>query len=227
MLTPRLDILPSSQRLLWPRLIEIPEHFVLYGGTAVALRLGHRPSVDFDFFSDVEFDDLQKQQMLSQIRGFGGCSILQNDKNTLTVSVKVGENPVKLSFFGGIRNGRVGEPDQSDDGVVWIASLDDLLAHKLKVIHDRAEGRDYQDIAAMLEQGQNLARGLSAREALFGSDVPRMVTLKALTYFSDVNEPWRLTAEIKSTITTAIKQLPLKGDAVTVVSSTLRSPRTA
>jgi len=29
----------------------VPPHFILYGGTALALRLGHRESVDFDFFS--------------------------------------------------------------------------------------------------------------------------------------------------------------------------------
>ena len=49
---PRLDILPSAQRSLWPHLRELPDDFVLYGGTAIALRLGHRESVDFDFFSD-------------------------------------------------------------------------------------------------------------------------------------------------------------------------------
>jgi len=48
--TPRLDILPPSQRRLWDELSAVPEEFVLYGGTAIALHLGHRESVDFDFF---------------------------------------------------------------------------------------------------------------------------------------------------------------------------------
>jgi len=49
---PRLDILPDSQRTLWPSLAPLQQlRFVLYGGTAIALRLGHRVSVDFDFFS--------------------------------------------------------------------------------------------------------------------------------------------------------------------------------
>jgi len=51
----RLDILPPAQLALWPELRQIPAHFVLYGGTAIALRLGHRQSVDFDFFT---FQDL-------------------------------------------------------------------------------------------------------------------------------------------------------------------------
>jgi hypothetical protein len=47
---PRLDIVPPPQRRLWDELAAVPAAFVLYGGTAVALQLGHRTSVDFDFF---------------------------------------------------------------------------------------------------------------------------------------------------------------------------------
>src|SRR6185295_15501668 len=47
----RLDILPAAQREIWPNLSPAPGlSFVLYGGTAIALFLGHRQSVDFDFF---------------------------------------------------------------------------------------------------------------------------------------------------------------------------------
>jgi hypothetical protein len=60
--TPRLDILPPAQRTLWPHLIQVPGYFVLYSGTAIALRLGYRQSADFDFFSDVELDDGQKKR---------------------------------------------------------------------------------------------------------------------------------------------------------------------
>ena len=58
--SPRLDILPDEQRALWPELARVPKSFVLYGGTAVAIRLGHRTSVDFDFFSSepLDFDEL-------------------------------------------------------------------------------------------------------------------------------------------------------------------------
>jgi hypothetical protein len=44
---PRLDILPWA---LWAELGATPDHFTLYGETALALRLGHRQSADFDFF---------------------------------------------------------------------------------------------------------------------------------------------------------------------------------
>jgi hypothetical protein len=56
---PRLDILPSPQRRLWTELCEVPANFVLYGGTAIAPHLGHRQSIDFDFFGDRPSDPLE------------------------------------------------------------------------------------------------------------------------------------------------------------------------
>jgi hypothetical protein len=156
MFAPRLDILPSAQRSLWPHLVQVPGHFVLYGGTAIALRLGHRQSVDFDFFSDLDLGDEGKNNLLREITWLDGASVLQNDKDTLTVSVDYMGAPIKLSFFGGVKNGCVCEPNKTDDDVLCVASMDDFFAHKLKVIHDRAEAKDYQDIAVMLASGHSL-----------------------------------------------------------------------
>ncbi len=52
---PKLEILRPAQRRLWDELKHTPKHFVLYGGTALALRLAHRSSEDFDFFSNHSF----------------------------------------------------------------------------------------------------------------------------------------------------------------------------
>ena len=65
---PRLDILPDSQRELWPELDAVPSDFVLYGGTALALQLGHRVSEDFDFFSSAGFDPDRLQSRLPFFR---------------------------------------------------------------------------------------------------------------------------------------------------------------
>jgi len=53
---PHTGILPEPQQWLWPKLSSIGRNFVLYGGTAVALRYAHRQSVDFDFFTHQAFD---------------------------------------------------------------------------------------------------------------------------------------------------------------------------
>lgn len=54
---PRTDILPEAQREIWPLLSPAADlSLVLYGGTAVALYLGHRISLDFDFFRSTPLD---------------------------------------------------------------------------------------------------------------------------------------------------------------------------
>ena len=63
---------------------------------------------------------------------------------------------VKLPFFGGPRIGRVGRPSMTDDGILEVASLEDLMATKLKVIMQRSEVMDYRDIAATIEHGIDL-----------------------------------------------------------------------
>jgi len=60
-LDPRTDILPKPQQQTWPLLAPTPQlSFVLYGGTAVALHLGHRTSVDFDFFRSAPLDEASR-----------------------------------------------------------------------------------------------------------------------------------------------------------------------
>ncbi len=187
---PRLDILPEPQRRLWPELAAIPAHFVLYGGTAIALRLGHRASVDFDFFSTTAF---RPADLRPQIGWLEQAELLQSAPNTLTVLVQRG-GPVKVSFFGGLRLGRVAEPEITADGVLRAASLLDLGATKVAVIQQRAERRDYLDLAALLEAGLSLAAMLAAAQALYGDQFNPMVSLKALSYFGDGDLPQLPTA---------------------------------
>jgi hypothetical protein len=95
---------------------------------------------------------------------------------------------VKLSFFGGIGFGRVNDPLQTRDGVLLVASLEDLMATKLKATQDRAEAKDYRDIAEMLRAGVSLSRGLGAFKGMFKGGEPAEV-LRALGYFGDGDLP--------------------------------------
>ena len=75
------------------------------------------------------------------------AELLQNELDTRTYRTTEG---VKLSFFGGIAFGRIGEPLLTHDGILQVASLKDLLAMKAAVIMKRVEAKDYRDIAAIL-----------------------------------------------------------------------------
>ena len=180
MLEPILDILPKAQRELWPALVEIPDNFVLYGGTALALRLGHRSSVDFDFFSSQTLDT----EALYKIPFIADAEVLQREPTALTLSVNP-PDPVKVSFFGNIGFGRVSSPDQTADGVLAVASLLDLFGTKLKVLLQRVAARDYLDLAAILRAGIPLHDGLGAAAALYGNEFPPTDAVKALAYYEE------------------------------------------
>jgi hypothetical protein len=183
---PHMEILPPSQQRLWPELKAAAQlGFVLYGGTAIALRLGHRVSVDFDFFSEKPLNRAAIQAAFAFMRE---ATLLQDEKNTLSVLVPYGDaehTHIKVSFFGTLTLGRVGTPDVTADGVLQVSSLEDLMATKLKVILQRAEVRDYRDIAAMLKAGVSLPRGLAAAREIFGTNFQPSESLKALVYFDD------------------------------------------
>jgi hypothetical protein len=183
-LSPRLEVLPQAQRLLWPDLQPAAAlGFALYGGTAIALRLGHRTSIDFDFFCATPLD---RSALLSTMPFLKAAQVLQDRPDTLTflVAPRRGSNDtVKLSFFGSITFGRVGVPQWTSDRVAQVASPEDLLGTKLNVILQRVESKDYIDIEAILESGTSLTFGLGIARALFGSTFQPSECIKALVYF--------------------------------------------
>ena len=141
------EILARAQRRFWEELApDLPSHWVLYGGTAVALRYGHRKSVDFDFFSDRPLDEKRLHAALPSLTA---ATVLEQAPRTLVVLLRLAGKPIKLSFFGSMKIGRVGNPEHLGGGP-WIASPLDLLATKLKTLHDRVEARDFIDIETLL-----------------------------------------------------------------------------
>jgi Nucleotidyl transferase AbiEii toxin, Type IV TA system len=178
---PHLEMLPAAQRQLWPLLAPTVEMgLVLYGGTAAALRLGHRTSLDFDFFTERAIDPTALEGELEFLKH---SKVIQQRPNTLSVLAPAQQGEVKVSFFGDIGIGRVGTPELTQDGAVKVASLLDLLATKLKVILQRIEAKDYKDIAAILRAGEELDHGLAAATGMYSPNFQPSEALKALTYF--------------------------------------------
>jgi len=182
---PKTGILPTAQRELWPLLRPAQSlSYVLYGGTAIALYLGHRISVDFDFFRTEPLDKPELQAAFSFLHD---QNVIQEDKNTWVVNATMPSGSVKVSFFGSITIGRVSEPALTADSTLLVASQEDLLATKLKAILDRAEAKDYRDISALLAAGISLEYGLGAFAAMFKKDPA--LPLKAIGFFKDGDLP--------------------------------------
>lgn len=182
--TPRLDILPPPQRRLWDELAAVPPEFVLYGGTALALHLGHRQSLDFDFFGNKPFDPAH---LVPAVPFLGGATATQREPNTLSCTVDRG-GLVKLSFFGLPSILRLSPPLIAPDNGLQVASLLDLAGTEASVVQVRAEAKDYIDIDALLSDGRvDLLVALAAARAIYGAQFNPQSTLKALSYFGDGN----------------------------------------
>jgi nucleotidyltransferase AbiEii toxin of type IV toxin-antitoxin system len=185
MAAPKLEILPPPQRRLWSELKETPKQFVLYGGTALALRLGHRTSEDFDFFSNRPFSPDALRKTIGYLQG---AEMRQFEENTLTAMVDR-DGPVKVSFFGKLNLNRVQNPDVMPENGIKVASLIDVAATTVATIQQRALTRDYEDILALVINGVSLSDMLAAAEAVYGSTFNGALSLKALTFFNDGDLP--------------------------------------
>jgi hypothetical protein len=100
-----------------------------------------------------------------------------------------------------------------------VASLADLMATKVKVVLQRAEAKDYWDIAEMLRAKVSLAGGLAAARELFGPAFQPSESLKAMVYFDD-GDLKALSRDDRVTLVnavSAVRELP----AVKVLSSKL------
>ena len=190
---------------LWAELSAVPEDFVLYGGTALAMHLGHRQSADFDFFAR---RNLSLHALETGIAFLAGATIIQRETNTLTVIVER-DGPVKVSFFGLPELGRLEPPLLVKANGLQIASLLDLAGTKASVVQARAEAKDYIDMDAMMRLGKvDLPTALAAGRALYGPSFNPEITLKALTYFGDGNLN-ELPDDLRSRLITAVRAVDL------------------
>lgn len=165
----------------------LAHQFVLAGGTAVALHLGHRKSVDFDFFAKRPFST---DKLFREVKSTGlEIRTLQEEKGTLTVTA----DGVKVSFF------HSPYPFMEKNAVfigVPVAGLIDIASMKILAITQRGAKRDFVDLYFMLQDipFAKMARNMIER---FGhSRVNPVVVGKALVYFHDAEsdpEPEYLT----------------------------------
>jgi hypothetical protein len=178
----RLEVLPPAQRKLWKELGTTPSQFILYGGTAIALRLGHRQSVDFDFFALQKIDP---NQLLATVPYLADAIVDDQTEGSLTCRVKRGKL-VSLSFFGLPNLNSVAPPDEVKHPAIKLASMLDLAGMKMAVVVQRARAKDYLDVHSILTMtGITLLDALAAATLIYGPQFNPMLTLKALSYFAE------------------------------------------
>jgi hypothetical protein len=193
----------------------VGDDFVLYGGTALSLRVGGRQSIDFDFFTDGPID---VKELTGRLPFLSSAVLVSRGPSDASFSTK-GTEPIKISFFGDLAFGRVDEPSRFSDNGVIVAGLLDLAAQKAKVVQQRAQAKDYVDLAVLLRSGISLERALGAAQMLFPEFSPA-VTLRALTFFEDgdlAQVPPQIRTELVAAVS-SLRQIPL----VPKIASSLR-----
>ncbi|MGL4209434.1 MAG: nucleotidyl transferase AbiEii/AbiGii toxin family protein [Candidatus Adiutrix sp.] len=164
---PKLDILPEAQKQLWPQLRDTPAEFVLYGGTAIALRYGHRQSVDFDFFTTAPLDVKASSCELPFIKNYPHDMTLRTNQQ-VDYTVQLGEKTVNVTFMSNktVMPGAINSPDKALDTGIKIASPLDLMACKIMTMHNRSEQKDFIDLGELIKNRVNLQKGFEGSVAL-------------------------------------------------------------
>lgn len=163
---------------LLKQLLTLPDFATLRlaGGTALALQIGHRKSIDLDLFGKWQVDEFA---ILSAIQPFGEVTILQN-------------HPAIKSFtIHGIKVDIVNYPypwiaDMITEDDLRLANIKDIAAMKLAAITGRGSRKDFVDLYFLLHQ-YSLKQLLKFYEEKFADGSVFMV-LKSLIYFDDAEE---------------------------------------
>lgn len=150
--------------------------FNLVGGTALALRIGHRKSIDLDFFTKEEFNIVELREMLVE-------------KYAMKVAFERGQT--LKGFIDGIMIDciRLNYPHIKDPDIidgVRLESIPDIIAMKLDAIsHNGTRIKDFIDIAT-LSTMYSLDEMLQFYLAKYpNSNV--LMPVKSLVYFDDIN----------------------------------------
>lgn len=181
MLTDMLyEILDEERQKLLSSFSFFKDGFYLAGGTGLALQLGHRRSVDFDFFAEGHFDAEKHFRFLSDKMENCTLRIIQEEKDTLSVLV---DSQIKVSFFG--YPYPLIQPLIEEEHL-RVASFQDIGCMKLAAIVSRATNKDYVDLYFIL-------RSISLRDLLEFArkkmpELDENVILKSLVYFDDVTQ---------------------------------------
>lgn len=178
------------------------DSFALGGGTSLALRFGHRISVDLDFFTRDDFNP----EALPRDTGFPGEPMVLG-RSTDSLALDCGG--IKIEF---LRHSYPLLQPVEQHGAVRLLSLADVTAMKLNAIANRGSKKDFFDLVRILDE-TSLGAALELFERKY-SNTDRFVAIRSLAWFEDAEgEPdpvapggptW---AEVKRCVTAALADL--------------------
>lgn len=173
------EILTQEQKKLLPLTGKFAEDFGLVGGTAIALQIGHRRSIDFDLFSLKEFDDNKVRNTVKK-EGWNIETVLREEKDQFTFLI----NGVQLTFL--YYPYQIEFPE-SLESFVKMPDLLTLAAMKAFTLARRAKWKDYIDLYFLMKKYYSLGEIVDKAGEIFGTEFNERIFREALAFFDDVN----------------------------------------
>jgi len=173
-----LEILSEEQKKLLPYIAQFKRSFYLVGGTAIALHIGHRQSIDFDLFTLSKINKSKLKERLWKIP-FKKEMIFE-DVDQLHLSI----NGVKATFF---QYPYLMEHTQKLDNIITLPNLLSLSAMKAFALGRRAKWKDYVDLYFIIKDYFPIKEIAGVAEKLFDTQFSEKLFLQQLTYHKDIN----------------------------------------
>lgn len=172
------EILTNGQIELLPLVKEFRGKFYMVGGTAIALHIGHRRSVDFDLFSENKFQNFRIRKTFS--RFVKKEKALVDRPGELTMLL----HDIKFTFFHFPY--KIFHPEKFDS-VVFMPDILTLAAMKAFALGGRAKWKDYVDLYFILKDFHTLQEIIKKTNEIFGTSFNDKLLRVQLSYFEDVN----------------------------------------
>ncbi len=172
------EILTEEQIALLPLLKKFSRNFGMVGGTAIALHLGHRRSIDFDLFTFEKFNNSAIKNRISNLRKIDEIIVDKLGEYTFfTKGVKFTffHYPYRLDF------------SRNFDDFIKIPSLLTLAAMKAHALGRRAKWKDYVDLYFIMKENYGLSEIVKKAEKVFGGEFNEKLLRSQLAYFEDVS----------------------------------------
>lgn len=181
------QILNENQKKILQKLSFLKQNkFYLAGGTALALYLGHRTSLDFDFYTQSHFDSVLLYREIENV--FNGEAVLAlREEDTMFCKIA----GVDISFFW--YKYPLVKKSTEFEGIL-LASPQDIAAMKLIAVFQRPAKRDYIDVFFLLKDF-SLEEMFSFVKKKF-PNFNSYLTLRALTYFEDLKDEEKRKIEV-------------------------------
>lgn len=177
------EILSEEQKKLLPLIQLFKKEYYLVGGTAIALHIGHRRSIDFDLFTTKRIQQRKIKKILSEASLFTPHFLYESDDQ---IHVKI--NDVKITFFHFPYNIPA---SVNFNSIIQIPALLDLAAMKAFAFAERAKWKDYADMYFLLKNSFSLTQICNRTSELFNIGGSIVFTEKLfrqqLCFFDDID----------------------------------------